>query len=122
MGTAIHGGKGPRALDEYIQSNIAKIQGKVRGLFAVCGNLEKPVELQQTKDYIDGYLAGICKASPVPSRIFNGRITKALMSEEDYRTVEDLYKQLKMPPLKDYDHLRRPDCLKFGNEILTGKS
>jgi hypothetical protein len=32
--------------------------------------------------------------------------------------VEDLYQRLGLPPLKDYDLLRRPDCLEFGRSIL----
>lgn len=39
-----------------------------------------------------------------------------------HKAVQDLYVQLKMPPLKDYDNLRRPDCLKFGGEIRAAKA
>ncbi len=119
LGTAIQGGKGPREFSDLIQANAAAVQGKVRGLFAVCGNLEKPVGAEQKKTYIDDYLAALCKADAgVPGRVFNGRITKVLMSPEDYKIVEDLYQRLGLPPLKDYDLLRRPDCLEFGRSIL----
>lgn len=118
VGSAIHGGRGPRELDEFIRSNMAAIEGKIRGLYVVCGNLEKPVGPQQVKDYIDGYLADLCRDPQALKKAFNGRITRALMTDEDYKTVADLYKQLGMPPLEDYDYLRRPDCLAFGREIL----
>ncbi len=83
VGTAIHGGRGPRELDDYIQRNLPRIEGKIRGLYAVCGSLEKPVGPQQVEDLLDRYLAAICKSRQVPKTAFNGRITKTLMSEED---------------------------------------
>ncbi len=122
LGTAIRAGKGPQAFDGFVDRNMAKIQGKVRGLFAVCGNLEKPVGPAETKRYVDDYLAKICKAGAVPGRAFSGRITKVLMSEADYKLVVGLYRQLGMPHLKDYDLLRRADCLKFGEEVLNRKA
>ncbi|HPW17452.1 MAG TPA: flavodoxin domain-containing protein [Candidatus Aminicenantes bacterium] len=119
VGTAIQGGKGPKALEAYLGRNMDRIKGKVRGLYAVCGNLERPAGPQNVKDLIDDYLARLTGAGPVAKRVFGGRVTKALWSEEDFKTVRDLYAQLQMPPLKDYDNLRRPDCLAFGGEVLA---
>jgi len=116
LGTAIQGGKGPKALEAYIESNISWLQGKVRGLFAVCGNLGKPPGPQQVKSYIDDYLARLCKAKSVPHRVFGGRITKVLMPEAEHKMVADLYAKLG-GPAGDYDNLSRSECLKLGKEI-----
>jgi menaquinone-dependent protoporphyrinogen IX oxidase len=122
VGTAIHDGKGPEAFESYVQKNNAKIKGKIRGLYAVCGNLQNPIGPDNIKALIDDYLAKLANAGPVPKQVFGGRVTKVVWSEEDYKLVQDLYVQLKMPPLQDYDNLHRLDCLKFGGEILAKKA
>ncbi len=117
IGTSIHGGRGRKELETWIEANAARIKGKIRGLFACCGNLEKPPGPQQQKDLIDEYLAKLCGVSSVPSRVFGGRITKAVTSAEDWALVEGLYQSLNMT-LKDYDNLSRVDCMQLGKEIL----
>ena len=119
IGTAIHGGKGPKELDTYLQSNASELKSKIRGLFAVCGNLGKQPGPPQKKDYIDNYLAQICQVQGVPSQIFGGRITKALLSPEDNKVVEGLYKSLNIA-FEDYDNLSRLECITFGKKILGG--
>lgn len=123
VGTAIQGGKGPAAFDAFLDSQGEKLRGKIRGLFAVCGNLGRPPGPGQTQKYLDGYLVKKLNSGPVPRRVFGGRITKRLMAETDYKLVEDLYMELKLPPLEDYDNLARAECLAFGQEIRanTGK-
>jgi hypothetical protein len=54
------------------------LKNKVRALFAVCGNGEKPVGPAQKTAYIDNHLAKLCEGGKVLSKVFNGRITKAL--------------------------------------------
>lgn len=117
VGTAIQGGKGPAAFDAFLDSGGEKLRGKIRGLFAVCGNLGQPPGPAQTAEYIDGYLVKKLKTGPVPGRVFGGRITKRLMTETDYKLVADLYSKLKLPQLQDFDHLSRAACLAFGQEI-----
>jgi menaquinone-dependent protoporphyrinogen IX oxidase len=114
IGTAIHGGKGPKEFEELIQANIDAVKSKVRGYYAVCGNrMDRPwVPTQQ--QYIDNYLAKICQATAPANRIFPGRITKALLSESDLKMLEGVFK-----PLEDYDHLARWDCMMFGRQILN---
>ena len=121
IGTSIHGGKGPAALERYIEANIAKLQSKIKGLFACCGNAGRMPGPKQKQDYIDNYLAKLCRASSVPSKVFGGRITKVITAPEDYSVVENLYKRLNLP-LDDYDNLSRPECLKLGKSILEGKA
>lgn len=120
VGTSIHAGKGRQELEAYLESNRARLQGKVRGLFACCGNLGKMPGPKQTEDFIDNYLAKLCAVGSVPRRVFGGRITKAVTSPEDYALVEGLYKRLGMT-LADYDNLSRVECLQLGNEILAAQ-
>lgn len=122
VGSAIQNGVGPQVLLSFIEKNMAKIEGKVRGLFAVCGNLQKMPGPDNVRELIDDYLAIQCKAGPVPKQVFGGRVTKAIWSEADFKLVQELYVRLKMPPLQDYDNLRRPDCLKFGAEIRAAQA
>jgi menaquinone-dependent protoporphyrinogen IX oxidase len=121
IGTAIHGGKGPAALETYLSSNIDRLQSKVRGLFVVCGNRGKLPGPQEAKTYIDGYLAKICKASSVPSRIFGGRITQELMPEAEYKSIQDMYAKIG-GPLGNWDNLARLECVKLGREIHAAKA
>jgi menaquinone-dependent protoporphyrinogen IX oxidase len=121
VGTAIHGGKGPAALESYLSINIDRLQSKIRGLFAVCGNMGKAPGPEQVKTLIDGYLARICKAPSVPKQVFGGRITQALMPEAEYKGIQDMYAKIGGPP-GDWDHLSRMDCLKLGKEIYSTKS
>jgi menaquinone-dependent protoporphyrinogen IX oxidase len=121
IGTAIHGGKGPQALDAYLSSNAAALKGKIRGLFAVCGNIGKQPGPQQVKSYIDGYLAKACQVGSVPSRAFGGRVTKVLMPEGEYKSVADMYAKMGGPK-EDFDNLSRVECMKLGAEILSAKA
>lgn len=106
------------ALQDYIAKNRRWLQPKVRGLFAVCGNREKPVGPEQTKILIDNHLAKLCDVSNIPSRVFNGRITKSLMEPEVAQMMAAFYPKMMGKPLEDYDYLKRADCMAFGQEVL----
>jgi len=118
VGTAIHGGRGPQRLEDYISKNIDRLQSKIRGLFVVCGNLGKPPGGAQVSTYIDGYLAVICKTGAVPKKAFGGRITKALMPEAEYKSIIDMYSKMG-GPAGDFDNLSRTECLQFGHDIYA---
>ena len=117
IGTAIHGGKGPKEFEELIQANIADVKSKVKAYYVVCGNGGDRPNQQTQERYIDNYLAKLCQASVPANRVFSGRITKALLSEEDIKRLEGVFH-----PFEDYDHLSRWDCLQFGRQILTAAS
>jgi|WetSurMetagenome_2_1015567.scaffolds.fasta_scaffold44144_1 menaquinone-dependent protoporphyrinogen IX oxidase len=121
IGTAIHGGRGPQALESYINSNVSWIQSKVRGLFAVCGNMGTTPGQQQIGTLIDNYLARICKAGSVPRRALGGRLTKTLMPESEYQGVAGMYASL-VDSAGNWDNLSRAECLKLGREILSAKA
>jgi hypothetical protein len=59
------------------------------------------------------------EVSAVPSKVFNGRITKALLDAENRKMMEDMYPKFAGKALADYELLKRSDCLTFGREILA---
>ena len=120
IGGSIRSGATRKELQDYIAKNKASLKNKVRGLFIVCGNGERPVGPQQKTTYIDNHLARLCEAGDVPSRVFNGRITKALLDPGTRKMMEDRYPSLAGKPLENYDLLKRTDCLAFGEEIMAG--
>jgi len=96
-------------LQEYLNKNQAALSGKVRGVFAVCGNMKQPIGPEQITALIDNHLAKLCGVNRLPKHVFLGRITKALM---DPQTAQ------MMASMEDYDNLKRDECLAFGKEIL----
>ena len=109
IGGAIRSFTVSKELQDFIQKNKELLKGKVRGLFAVCGNMGNPITPEVTKRFIDDHLAKLCEVSKVSGRVFRGRITKSLMEP-------DVAKQ--MASFQDYDNLSRPECMSFGKEIL----
>jgi menaquinone-dependent protoporphyrinogen IX oxidase len=120
IGGSIRSGVTPQELQDYITKNKESLKAKVRGFFAVCGNGERPVGPQQKTNYIDNHLAKLCEAGTVPSKVFNGRITKALLDPQTRKMMEANYPNIAGKPLANYDLLKRADCLAFGEEVLAG--
>jgi menaquinone-dependent protoporphyrinogen IX oxidase len=112
IGGSIRSGQTPAPLQEYIKKNKEMLKAKIRGLYAVCGNMMQPVGPEQKTALIDNHLAKICGDINVPSKVFLGRITLGLMDSES----RNMMQQMKMV---DYDNLKRADCMDFGKEILT---
>jgi menaquinone-dependent protoporphyrinogen IX oxidase len=121
IGTAIHSGKGPKELENIIQAYAADIKNKIRAYYVVCGSGGDRPSPQTQTNYIDNYLAKLCQASAPANRVFPGRITKVLLSPEDYRNLEAFHKSLNRP-FDDYDHLSRWECMEFGRQILAARS
>jgi menaquinone-dependent protoporphyrinogen IX oxidase len=120
VGGSIRSGATRKELQDYIAKNKGTLKNKIRGLFAVCGNGEKPVGPAQNTSYINNHLAKMLEVGTLPSKVFNGRITKALLDSEDRTRMEDMYPKFAGKQLEDYDLLKRADCLAFGREILAG--
>ncbi|MDP4222926.1 MAG: flavodoxin domain-containing protein [Bacteroidota bacterium] len=112
IGGAIRSGKTSPLLQDYLQKNSETLKSRIRGYFAVCGNMMQPVGPEQTQAFIDNHLAAICGVTDVPSKVFLGRITFGLMEPEIRKQFEQ------MPNMKEYDNLKRPECMAFGKEIL----
>jgi menaquinone-dependent protoporphyrinogen IX oxidase len=113
IGGAIRGGKTSQELQDYLAKNKEVLKSRIRGYFAVCGNMMKPVGPEQTKTLIDDHLAVICGVTDVPSKVFLGRITFGLMEP-------DVRKQMQEYKMPEYDNLKRPECMAFGKEVLAG--
>jgi menaquinone-dependent protoporphyrinogen IX oxidase len=119
IGGSIRSGATRKELQDYIAKNKGALKNKIRALFAVCGNGEKPVGPAQKTSLIDNHLAKLCEVGDIPSKVFNGRITKSLMDPENRKMMETNYPKFAGKPLEDYDLLKRADCLAFGKEILA---
>ncbi|MGD9162202.1 MAG: flavodoxin domain-containing protein [Desulfobacteraceae bacterium] len=118
VGGSIRMGKVSQEMQDYLAKNKSQLKSKVRGLFAVCGNGEKPVGPTQKATLIDNHLAKLCEVSKVSSSVFNGRITQSLMEPDIAKMMKDSYPRIAGKKLADYDLLKRSACLAFGKEIL----
>lgn len=109
LGGSIRNNATSEEMQNYIKNNKDALKTKVRGLFAVCGNMGQTVGAQQTTQFIDNHLATLCEVNNLPSKVFLGRITKSLM---------DAQTAAMMAGAADYDNLKRSDCMLFGSEVL----
>jgi menaquinone-dependent protoporphyrinogen IX oxidase len=111
IGGSIRSNVTPKELQDFIIKNKGWLGERVRGLFAVCGNMGQPVSQQQTTMFIDNHLAKLCEVNKVPSKVFLGRVTKSLLEPEVAKMMERM---------EDYDNLKRTECMAFGKEVLAG--
>ena len=112
VGGAIRSGVVSQELQEFLSSHKATIKNKIRGLYAVCGNMKQPVTQEQYDKLINNHLAKLTETQNVPSKVFLGRVTFGLMEPE-------VRKQMKsFPNMEEYDNLKRRECMDFGKEIL----
>jgi menaquinone-dependent protoporphyrinogen IX oxidase len=112
IGGSIRMGKVSDPMQQYIEKNRDQLQGKIRGLFAVCGNRMQPPGDEQTTLLINNHLARLCGVENLPSKVFLGRVTYGLMDEQSRNAL----KGMGMP---EYDNLKRDECMSFGKEILA---
>jgi len=111
IGGSIRSGQVPELLKQYLEKNRNVLKNKIRGLFAVCGNMMQPVGQKQTADLIDNHLAKLCEVSKLPSKVFLGRVTYGLLDDASQ-------KMLKGYNMPEYDNLKRNECMAFGKEVL----
>ena len=101
---------------------IARIFTDCRIAKPICGSGGDHPSAKTQATYIDAYLGKLCQLSTIPlGRAFPGRITKALLSEDDYKALDSMYKR-QNKPFDDYDHLSRWECMEFGKAILAAQS
>jgi hypothetical protein len=112
VGGSIRGGKTRQELIDYMEKNRDWMKERIRGIFAVCHGTKGDMDQKKT-DYVDNHIAKICGVSDVPSRLFPGRFTAALLGPELTKA------NAKMGITGDIDDLKRSDCLEFGREILS---
>jgi len=113
VGSGIYNGKIDQHLETYLMKNSVLISNRIKALFIVCGAGDSP----RAQAFLD-VLEKSCRAKPPLTKIFSGRVTKRLLSKEDYKIEEEVFKR-RNQPFEDYDNLQRSDCLKFGEEILN---
>ena len=118
VGGSIRMGKVSQEMQDYLEKNKSLLKSKVKGLFAVCGNGEKPVGPTQKTMLIDNHLAKLCEVNNIPSSVFNGRITQSLMEPDIAKMMKNSYPQIAGKELADYDLLKRSACLAFGKDII----
>lgn len=110
VGGSIRSFKVSPELQAYLKKNKDIMKDKIRGFFCVCGNMKKPTGPEQVKQYIDDHLSKITGVTGVPAKVFNGRITIALLEPE--------YTEM-MASMGDYDFMKRTDFLEFGKTIMA---
>ena len=109
VGSAIRMGKVSPDLEKYLTANRTWLKDKVRGLFTVCGNGQKPATAETMKAHITDQLAPLCGIKDAPGHVFLGRVTPILLDPE----VREMMKRF-----GEYDNLKRAECMTFGREIL----
>lgn len=112
VGGAIRSGKISPELQQYLEKNREILKNRIRGYFAVCGNMMKPVSPETKTMLIDNHIAKITGVANVPSAVFLGRITYGLMEP-------DVRKQMESFKMPEYDNLKRTECMAFGKEVLA---
>ena len=112
VGSGIYNEKVASPLETLLTQNAAKISGKVRAVFVVCGVGGTEI----ANRYLD-MISKLCGNNPMLKKSFPGRMTKRLFDAEALKQMEEYYKKVNRP-FEDYDYLQRKDCLQFGEEIL----
>ncbi len=111
IGGSIRSGVTSQALQDYIIKYKELIKPRIRGYFAVCGNMRQPVTKELYNKLIDNHLALLTGVEGLPARIFLGRITWGLMEPQ----IREQMRQI--PGMEEYDNLKRNECMAFGKEI-----
>jgi len=112
IGGAIRSNVTSQELQDYLKKNKDMLKNKIRGYFAVCGNMKQPVTEAQYKNFFDNHLAKLTGVEGLPSKVFLGRITWGLMEPDARKQMQSF------PNMEEYDNLKRSECMAFGQEIL----
>jgi menaquinone-dependent protoporphyrinogen oxidase len=117
LGSGIYGDQLQEDMLAFLEKNKGELKNKVIALFVVCG---------ASGSYAQNYLrmfAEKCDFMAVPTltRAFNGWLKKELLSPEDYKLLENYYKEINQP-FENYDNTDKAKCLQFGKEIFEAIS
>jgi menaquinone-dependent protoporphyrinogen IX oxidase len=110
IGSSIRSGKVKPEIKQYLEANASWLKDKIRGLFIVCGNGQKPITAEIEKKYVTDQLQAYSGAKDVPNHVFLGRITASLLDPPLRETI--------LSRGGEYDNLKRSESLAFGQEIL----
>lgn len=117
LGSGIYNNRLHADMAAFLEKNGPALKDRLAALFVVCG---------MPPDQAGGYLetfAGACGATPLLLRAFQGWMKKEALSAEDYRGLENYFRNAGYP-FENYDRTDREKCLAFGKEIresLKGK-
>ena len=112
VGGSIRSGATPKELQDYLTKHKEALINKIRGFFAVCGNMRQPITQVQYDNFFDNHFVKLTGVKGLPSKVFLGRITLGLLEP-------DIRKQMtSIPNTEEYDNLKRSECMAFGKEIL----
>lgn len=117
LGSGIYGNRLHADMAALLERHGPAVKDRIAALFVVCG-----MPPDQAGGYLDMF-AGTCGAKPLLSRAFNGWMKKETLSPEDYRGLENYFRNAGYP-FESYDHTDREKCVAFGREIrvaLEGK-
>lgn len=112
VGGSIRSGATSKELQDYLTKHKGDLANKLKGYFAVCGNMKQPVTQQQYSNFFDNHLVKITGVEGLPSKVFLGRITWGLMEPETRKQMQSF------PNMDEYDNLKRSECMAFGKEII----
>jgi menaquinone-dependent protoporphyrinogen IX oxidase len=110
IGSSIRSGKIKPEIKEYIEANAFWLKDKVKALYAVAGNGQKPITPDLVKKYVTDQLQAFSGAKDVPAHVFPGRVTAALLDSP--------IREALLSRGGEYDNLKRSESLAFGKEIL----
>jgi hypothetical protein len=112
VGGSIRSAKTRQELVDYLGKNQSWLKDKVRGIFAVCFIRPGTIE-QKTRDYLEEHIGKLCGVTNVPSTLFPGRMTAALL-EPEMRAANAQRGSVE----EDKDDLKRSECMAFGKKLL----
>ena len=110
IGSSIRSGKVKPEIKQYLEANTSWLKDKIRALYIVCGNGQKPITPEIEKKYVADQLQAYSGAKDVPNHVFLGRITASLLDPPLRETI--------LSRGGEYDNLKRSESLAFGQEIL----
>lgn len=112
IGGSIRSNVTPSELQDYLAINKDLLKNQIRAMFAVCGNMRKPVTENLYDRFFKNHLVRITGVNDIPSMIFLGRITAGLLEPEILKQMQSF------PGFEDYDNLKRSECMAFGKSLL----
>jgi menaquinone-dependent protoporphyrinogen IX oxidase len=110
IGSSIRSGKIKPEIKQYLEDNASWLKDKVKALYAVAGNGQKPITPELLKKYVTDQLQAFSGAKDVPAHVFPGRVTAALLDSP--------IREALLSRGGEYDNLKRSESLAFGQEIL----
>lgn len=111
LGSGIYGSQLHKDMSAFLEEKKDDISNKIIALFVTCGS---PPSYAQ--EYLEMF-AEKCGVKPKLTKAFPGWQKKELLSPEDYKILENYYKNINQP-FEDYDNTDKTMCFEWAKEIL----